>query len=56
MNPYAAQKCAAQARRYTNRQLSKALELLLNADIAQKKGEGDLADLLEVAILRICAM
>ncbi len=56
MNPYAAQKCAAQARRYTNRQLSKALELLLNADIAQKRGEGDLSDLLEVAILRICAM
>lgn len=56
MNPYAAQKCAAQARRYTNRQLSKALELLLNADIAQKKGEGELKDLLEVAILRICAM
>ena len=57
MNPYAAQKCAAQARRYTNRQLSKALELLLNADIAQKKRRGkDLSDLLEVAILRICAM
>ena len=37
-------------------QLSKALELLLNADIAQKRGEGDLSDLLEVAILRICAM
>ncbi len=56
MNPYAAQKCAAQARRYSNRQLSRALELLLNADIAQKKGEGDLAELLEVEILRICAM
>lgn len=56
MNPYAASKCAAQARLYTKRQLSKALELLLNADIAQKRGEGDLSDLLEVALLRICSM
>ena len=56
MNPYAAGKCAAQARRYTKRQLSKAIELLLNADIAQKRGEGDMKDLLEVAILRICAI
>ncbi len=56
MNPYAAGKCAAQARRYTNRQLSKAIEYLLNADIAQKRGEGEMKDLLEVAILRICAI
>lgn len=56
INPYVATKCAAQARRYTNRELSRALEILLNADIAQKRGEGDMKELLEVAILRICAM
>jgi DNA polymerase-3 subunit delta len=56
MNPYAAQKCAVLARFYTERQLSRALELLLSADIAQKKGEGEMKELLEVAILRICAM
>jgi DNA polymerase-3 subunit delta len=56
INPFVVQKCAAQARLYSNRQLSKALELLLNADIAQKKGEGEMKELMEVAILRICAM
>lgn len=56
INPYAAQKCAAQARHYQNRQLTKALEVLLAADIAQKKGEGEIRDLLETAILRICAV
>ncbi len=56
INPYVAQKCAAQARRYSNRDLSKALELLLNADIAQKHGEGEMKELLEVAVLHICAM
>lgn len=56
LNPYAASKCAAQARHYQNRQLAKALELLLAADIAQKKGEGEMKELLETAILRICAM
>jgi len=56
MNSYAAKKCSEQAAYYTNRQLSAAIELLLNADIAQKRGEGDMKDLLEVAILRICSM
>jgi len=56
MNPYAVQKCGVLARFYSIRQLSRALELLLAADIAQKKGEGEMKELLEVAILRICAM
>ncbi|NLF79886.1 MAG: DNA polymerase III subunit delta [Clostridia bacterium] len=56
LNPYAAKKCAAQARYYQNRQLTKALEALLAADIAHKKGEGEIRDLLETAILRICAV
>ena len=56
LHPYVAEKCAAASRSFTQRQLIKALEILLAADIAQKSGRGDMADLLETAILRICAM
>lgn len=53
--PYAAQKNARLSRRYSYAQLQKALEILLNADIDGKSG-GSIAYLLEVAILRICAI
>ena len=56
INPYVAQKSASQAKCYSNRELSKAIELLLNADIAQKRGQGEMTELMEVAILRICAI
>ncbi len=54
IHPFVAEKCAAAARRYSRRQLFRALELLLAADIAQKTGQGNLKDSLETAILRIC--
>ncbi|MEG1997867.1 MAG: DNA polymerase III subunit delta, partial [Clostridiales bacterium] len=54
IHPYVAEKCALAARRFSRRQLIKALDLLLAADIAQKTGQGNLKDGLELAILRIC--
>jgi DNA polymerase-3 subunit delta len=55
LHPYVAEKYAAATRNFSRRQLIKALEILLAADIAQKSGRGEMADLLETAILRICA-
>lgn len=54
VHPYAVKKCLAAARAYTPRQLQQALVILLNADIAGKTGEGEMAELLETALLRIC--
>lgn len=54
--PYTVRKCANLSRRYSLRQLLQALEILLNADIAGKSGAGALEQLLEVAILRLCAL
>ncbi len=55
IHPFVAEKCARQCRNFTLRQMIKALEIFLAADIAQKSGEGEMKDLLENAILRICA-
>jgi len=54
--PYAARKCSGLCRSYSYRQLMKALEILLNTDIAGKSGGGAVEQLLEVAILRLCAL
>lgn len=54
--PFVARKCAGVAGNYSYRQLLQALEILLNADIAGKSGGGAMPQLLETAILRICAM
>ena len=56
IHPFVAEKCAQAARRYSIGQLIKALDILLAADIAQKTGQGNLRDGLELAILRICQM
>jgi len=56
LHPFVAEKCSRACRAFTQRQLIKALEMLLAADIAQKSGQGDMDDLLEMSILRICAM
>ena len=55
LHPYVAGKYYRMRRNFTPDQALKALELLLSADIANKSGEGDLYNLLELAILRICA-
>ena len=56
LHPYVAEKCAQAARAFSRRQLIKILEMLLAADIAQKNGQGEMVELLETVILRICAM
>lgn len=56
MSPFVVSKCLQLAKHYSKRQIGKALELLLNANIAQRRGEGDMKELLELAILRVCAM
>jgi DNA polymerase-3 subunit delta len=56
LHPYAAEKCANATRAFSRRQLIKVLEMLLAADIAQKSGKGEMTELLETAILRICAL
>jgi len=56
LHPFVAEKCSRACRAFSQRQLIKALEMLLAADIAQKSGQGDMDDLLEMSILRICAM
>ncbi|MCL1905984.1 MAG: DNA polymerase III subunit delta [Clostridiales bacterium] len=55
LHPYVAEKCAKANRTFSRRQLIKTLEMLLAADIAQKSGKGDMEDLLETVILRICS-
>ncbi len=54
LHPYVAEKCAAAAKRYTQKQLLKALDLLLAADIGQKTGQTNLRDALETAVIRCC--
>jgi DNA polymerase-3 subunit delta len=56
LHPYVAEKCAQTTRAFSQRQLIKVLEMLLAADIAQKSGKGEMTELLETVILRICAM
>lgn len=56
INPYFAKKCLAQGQRYSMAQLVKVLDIMLSVDIASKTGEGDIKDLLELAILRICML
>ena len=56
LHPYVAEKCATASRAFSQRQLIKVLEMLLAADIAQKSGKGEMEELLETVILRICAM
>ena len=56
ISPFYAKKCLAQSRRYGFRPLLKALEILLSVDIDGKSGKGDTAELLELAILRICLL
>lgn len=56
IHPFVAEKCAQAGRKYTIRQLIKALEILLATDIAQKTGQGNIRDGLELAIIRICQM
>lgn len=57
MSPYYAQKCARQSRNYSFRQLVRILDILLAADIESKRSSRERAgDLLELAVLRICAL
>ena len=56
LHPYVAEKCAQASHAFSQRQLIKVLEMLLAADIAQKSGKGEMEELLETVILRICAM
>ena len=56
LHPYVVEKCASISRAFSQRQLIKVLEMLLAADIANKSGRGELEQLLETVILRICAL
>ena len=55
LHPFVAGKYYRMRRNFSPEQLLKALEMLLSVDIANKSGEGNLNNLLELAILRICA-
>ncbi|MCR4963115.1 MAG: DNA polymerase III subunit delta [Firmicutes bacterium] len=54
IHPFVAEKCAAAAKRYSQKQLLKALDLLLAADIGQKTGQTNLRETLETALIRCC--
>ncbi|MCL1976368.1 MAG: DNA polymerase III subunit delta [Firmicutes bacterium] len=56
LHPYVTEKCTYASRAFSQRQLIKVLEMLLAADIAYKSGQGDLKELLETVILRICEL
>lgn len=56
LHPFVTEKYTTAGKLFSRRQLMKALEILLSADIAQKTGKGEMKDLLETAIIRICAM
>ena len=56
INPYFAKKCVALSRTLDYRQLMRILDILLLADLDGKNGKGDAAQLLELAILKICAL
>jgi len=55
LHPFRVEKLLRYARAMNSRQLLKALEMLLAADVANKSGEDDLHSRLEQCILRICA-
>lgn len=55
LHPYVVEKCATSGHYFTVAQLIKALDVLLAVDIAGKSGGGEWQDLLEIALLRICA-
>jgi len=51
---YMVEKYIRYARCFSSQTLLSAMEQLLNADVANKSGQGELDNLLEIAILRIC--
>ncbi len=55
LHPYVVEKCAAAGHSFAIAQLVKVLDILLAVDIAGKSGGGEWQDLIEVALLRICA-
>lgn len=55
LHPYVAGKLYRLRRNYSPDELLKALEILLGVDISNKSGEGDIHNLLEVALMRICS-
>ena len=56
LHPYVVKKCWQAGNNYSGRQLLQALEALLEAETRGKSGFGKIEALLEVALLRICAM
>lgn len=56
LHPFVVEKCSRACRAFSRRQLIKALEMLLAADIAQKSGQGEMDEALEMVILRVCSM
>ena len=56
LHPYVVKKCWQAGNHYSGRQLLNALEALLEAEIGGKSGMGKIEALLEVALLRICAI
>lgn len=56
LHPYVVKKCWQAGGKYSGRQLLRALEALLDAETSGKNGTGRIEALLEVALLRICAL
>ncbi|MDO4732909.1 MAG: DNA polymerase III subunit delta [Bacillota bacterium] len=56
LHPYVVKKCWQAGNKYSGRQLLSALEALLEAELSGKSGMGKIEALLEVALLRICAI
>lgn len=54
--PYVVQKSAAQARFYDMPRLSRALNILLSVEMEGKSGRVEVADGLELALMRICTL
>lgn len=54
MHPFVAEKYYKSSRNFSSLELIRFMELLLNADIANKSGEGELHNLLETALMQIC--
>lgn len=54
LNPYVAGKYIKSSNRFSHEELIHFLEILLNVDIINKSGEGDLHNLLETGIMQIC--
>ena len=51
---YVAEKHYLWRNAFSRRDYLRAMEILLTVDVAQKSGKGEIAELLEVALLRIC--